>query len=457
MNFSFFINKQFDENKVSRNLFKNIVKQEKKVIQKEKSIQIQTKQLNNSLEKHYLKKYNKKIKHRFVSAKEAKFANEIGYSPKNQSPKQISDTLKLIPAILIMDIDDKKWIRNSMYYFYAHIIDAVIVVIDGKRVLKHKYLNFSEYASMTYQSLKDKVDNLIKKLKRNNYLSIGNHQKDYERYAKDFKLNLTYGKILRKYNLEGSRCGVFSYKEELPRNLVNEKSFIEDDNTTIFGKINQFFQKYFNSDRKKKYEYHKFYKDLQNQKNSTIYDLKQLINIAGIYNLKTEKGSKKMKYLWFKKFNKITLIRGNKKCKELYMEILKTAKQMKYHLSKESLQDLLDYIKLKAKTLSDMLYSIDFDTFKSKPKLQEALKQKPIVNNAFQQLEEKIVKFFNNKLCMSFATLRNFIFDHKKKIFKLKDEAGQSLIITQIKQFQCMYGDKPIIIRFDDVAYNFIV
>jgi hypothetical protein len=402
------------------------------------------------------KKNPKTNEYRFVSFKEAKFADEIGYSSKNQSPKQISDTLKLIPSILVMDMNDTKWVREPLYYSYAHIIDAAIFVIKGKKVLRHKYLNASEYAHMTYKCLKDKVDNLIKKLKRNNYLSIGNHQKDYERYAKDFELNLTYGKtygkILRKCNSENSlRC-----KEELPRSLVNEKLSFGDNNINIFTKINQFFQKYFNYDRKKKHEYHKLYKDFQNQKNSIVSNLKEVIHFQGIYDLKTEKGSKKMKYLWFKKFNKIELIRGNKKCKELYMEILKTAKQMKYHLSKESLQDLLDYIKLKAKTLSDMLYSIDFDTFKSKPKLQEALKQKPIVNNAFQQLEEKIVKLFNNKLCMSFAMLRNFIFDHKKKIFKLKDEAGQSLIITQIKQFQCMYGDKPIIIRFADVAYNFI-
>jgi hypothetical protein len=77
---------------------------------------------------------------------------------------------------------------------------------------------------------------IIKKLKRNKYLSISNHQKNYARYAKDFKLNLTYGKILRKYNLEGSRCDVLCSKEELPRSLVNEKLLFGQNNINIFEK-----------------------------------------------------------------------------------------------------------------------------------------------------------------------------------------------------------------------------
>ncbi len=441
------------------NIYLNIKKnaQPKTILDAElfpKKTNILTEEKKISNKKDIKKKSKVKIKYRFVSSKEAKFAKEIGYSSKNQSPKQISDTLKLIPGILAMDIHDTKWTRELLYYSYSHIIDATIVVINGKRVLKHKFSNFSEYAHLTYKSLKEKVDNLIKKLKRNEYVSIGNHQKDYERYAKDFELRLTYSKILRKCNFENSS---FS-KEKLPQGLVNEKLSFEHNSITIFEKINLFFQKYFNPDRKKKYEYYKFYKDLQNQKNSIIFDLKQLINLTGIYDLKTEKGSKKMKYVWFKKFNNVELIRGDKKCKELYMEILRAAKQMKYHLSQKNLQDSLDHIKLKVGELSDILYSIGYDTFQSNPKTQESKqqKQKIIINSEFQQQEEKIVKLFNRKLCMSYALLKNFIFDHKKKIFKLKDGAGQRLIIEKMEQFQCMYENQSVIIRFDGLVYNFV-
>ena len=449
MNFDSLLNKSLCQIKASSRIFKNVIKEESLIITKESFIEP-------------VKKDKKKIKYRFVSSKEAKFANEIGYSSKNQSPKQISDTLKLISIILAIGIYDTKWTREPLYYSYAHIIDAVIVVIDGKRVLQHRYLQ-SEYIYMTYKSLKEKIDNLIKKLKRNKYISIGNHQKGYARYAKDFELNLTYGRILRKCNSENSlRC-----KEELTHSLSNGKMPVEDNNISFLEKVKYIYDKIFNKifnfeNRKEKHSYYNYCNQVHQQQKQITSDLIFTISDMGKFQFNIgNRKTKTLTYVWTEKriTNKgriIHVIRGrDKKIKELYKEIFRTVKTMKFNQSKSKLDSALALIRSNSFLIKNILLGVERDSFKrnsAKPQ-----KQQPIINSEFQQQEENIVKLFNKKLSMTFAMLKNFIFDHKKKIFKLKDETGQRMIKEKIEQFQCMYGNEPVIIRFDDVAYNFIV
>ncbi|MEY3415071.1 MAG: hypothetical protein RI930_376 [Pseudomonadota bacterium] len=449
MNFDSLLNKSLCQIKALSRIPKNVVKEENLIITKESSIQP-------------IKKDQKKIKYRFVSAKEAKFAKEIGYSFKNQSPKQISDTLKLISIILTMHNDDIKWTRDPLYYAYAHIIDSVIVVIDGKRVLQHRYLQ-SEYADMTYQSLKNKIDNLVKKLKRNEYILIGSHQKNFARYSKDFKLHLTYGRILRKCNSENSlRC-----KEELTHSLSNGKMPIEDHNISFLEKVKYIYDKIFNKifnfeNRKEKHIHYNYFNQVHQQQKQITSDLIFTISDMGKFQFNIgNRQTKTLTYVWTEKriTNKgriIHVIRGrDKKIKELYKEIFRTVKTMKFSQSKSKLDSALALIKSNSLLIKDILLGVERDSFTRNPSKPQ--KPQPIIINEFQQQEEKIVKLFNRKLSMTFAMLKNFIFDHKKKIFKLKDDAGQRMIKEKIKQFQCMYENEPVIIRFDNAVYHFIV
>lgn len=457
MNFSSFINKAFGEIKVSRNFSENIVKKEKQVIQKEKSIQIQTKQLDNSLEKHYSKKYDKKIKYRFLNSREAKLAKDINYDAKYQSPKQISDTLKLITIIQSMTFYGEKWTREYIYKFYAHIIDARIVIINGIKTLQHLY-SFSEYANMNFINLKNKVDNLIKKIKKKEYVEIYGTNKLYKPYEKDFTIHLTNGKILKKCITENS----FRSKKELTHTLFNDESLIFKNIIDFLEKIKRFCNGIF--DRKEKYNYFKFFKNIHEQQKQITSDLIFTISDRGKFTINIGKRkTKTLNYVWIEeKINsngQITnIIRGrDKEIKECFKDIFRTVKLMTVDKNEKDLEGLLKFIQYNANIIKNKLYSLSRDSFKPHSKKKIILEQKFIIINPELQKDEEIILKRIKEMQIPIL-LKNIIFDHNKKICTLVDSIKQNKFIMQsIKKAQCIFPDRFKIRLKKDSIYSFIV
>lgn len=388
------------------------------------------KQSKSRSKKHYSKKHKKKIRWHYLNNREAKFAKRIGYNPKHQSPKQVSDSLKLISIIAQMNISDEKWTRTPLYELYAYIIDARIIVIDGIKTLQHLY-SFSEYKDMTFQQLKDKIDYLIKKFKQKRYIEIGEHQAGYKAYAKDFRFCFSYGRILKRCRIEDS----LHPPKELTHTLSNGILPIVDQSSSFFDKVKSICYKIFKSeDRKKQHSYYNYFQQVHQQQRQITSDLISTISDMGKLTINIGKGkTKDLRHLWIKRLiNKKTGIAffhikgSNKNAIQMYKEIYKTVREMKYGRTERELESALALIRFLSDQIKNIIFSISRDTFLPKPKPPKLLKAPIIEPTKFEQRLFDRIKSFGIPIF-----IKQLIFDHAKKTIAIIDSIKHSKLIKQ--------------------------
>ena len=394
---------------------------------------------------------------RFENYRDFKISKKLNISSKNLDPKAASFTVKLCTIINCFSWDDLLWRRSE-------IVDVALEIIFGLRSINGQYEFLDpRYKDKTIIQLKDKINNKIKQLKARDFIYIDYHVKGDPKYSKRFlSEDSAFGKILKRTR----SLAALSPKKGSTHTSLKEKNFQSNNFIEILDKIKTTFCKIFNvsswkipsSDSKNKFTKFKDYVFSHKQQKQITSDLIFTISDWGKFTLKNGK------IYTYIALREITNSKGYKQyipygrgkdCIKLYWEIMKCVKQMTYDKTYEELQTLVKEMVLKKNKITKILGNLDYYSFKQNPSKPQ--KPQPIINSEFSQQEENIIKLFNRKLCMSYALLKNFIFDHNKKIFRLKDGTGQRLIIEKIEQFQYMYGNQPVIIRLDDVAYNFVV